>query len=313
MSDASLRPGLFARLKAGLARSASALSGAIAGALGSGRLDQATLDQLEEGLIAADLGVPTASALIAELKAERFGKEASVDDVRGALSGKIAARLAPLARPLAPDAARKPHVILVAGVNGTGKTTTIGKLAARYRSEGRRVVLAAADTFRAAAIEQLRIWSARAGAALVAGAVGADPAGVAFEALTRATAEGADVLIVDTAGRLQNKAVLMDELAKIVRVLKRLEPSAPHDVVLVLDATTGQNAIGQVEVFSSVAAVSGLIMTKLDGTARGGVLVAIAEKFKLPIHAIGVGEAIEDLQPFEADAFARALTGAENG
>ncbi len=312
MSDprgAGVRPGLLARLKAGLARSASTFSDAIASALGSGRLDQATLDQLEEGLIAADLGVPTAAALIAGLKEERLGKEASADEVRAVLAGRIAARLAPLARPLAPDPARKPHVILVAGVNGTGKTTTIGKLAARFKAEGHRVVLAAADTFRAAAIEQLKVWSDRAGATFVAGAVGGDPAGVAFEALTRAMAEGADILIVDTAGRLQNKAALMEELAKIVRVLKRLEPSAPHDVVLVLDATTGQNAIGQVEVFQSVGAVSGLIMTKLDGTARGGVLVAIAEKFKLPIHAIGVGETIEDLQPFEADSFARALTG----
>jgi fused signal recognition particle receptor len=305
------RPGLLARLKAGLARSASALSDAIAGALGSGWLDQATLDQLEEGLIAADLGPPTAAALVAGLKEERFGKEASADEVRAALARRIAALLEPLARPLALDPTRKPHVILVAGVNGTGKTTTIGKLAARYKAEGHRAVLAAADTFRAAAIEQLRIWSERAGATLVAGAVGADPAGVAFAALTRAKAESADVLIVDTAGRLQNKAALMDELAKIVRVLKRLEPSAPHDVVLVLDATTGQNAIGQVEVFQSVCAVSGLVMTKLDGTARGGVLVAIAERFKLPVYAIGVGEKIEDLQPFEADAFARALTGAD--
>ncbi|MSP51029.1 MAG: signal recognition particle-docking protein FtsY [Alphaproteobacteria bacterium] len=310
MSDPA-RPGLFARLKAGLARTAASLSGAVGQALARGRLDQETLDRLEESLIAADLGVATAAAVVAGLKAERFGAEATPAEIRAALALRIAAILAPHVRPLTPDPARKPHVILVAGVNGTGKTTTIGKLAARFRAEGRVVVIAAGDTFRAAAIEQLKIWSDRAGATLVAGAVGADPAGVAFEALTRATASRADVLIIDTAGRLQNKTALMEELAKIVRVVKRIEPSAPHDIVLVLDATTGQNAIQQVEVFRDVATVSGLVMTKFDGTARGGVLVAIADKFKLPIHAIGVGEAIEDLQPFDADAFARALTGAD--
>ena len=305
--------GWFSRLKAGLSRSTSSLGDGIAAILSRGKLDQATLDELEEHLIAADLGVATAAAVTQKLSAERFDKSITDQEIRAALADHITEILKPLAQPLTIDPAHKPHVVLVAGVNGTGKTTTIGKLAQQLNGAGHKVVLAAADTFRAAAIDQLQIWGTRVGVEVVTGQVGGDAAGLAFEALQKARAEGADVLLIDTAGRLQNKANLMAELVKIVRVIRKLDASAPHDSLLVLDATTGQNAINQVEIFKDECGTSGLVMTKLDGTARGGVLVAIAEKFGLPIHAIGVGESIDDLQPFEARAFAEALTGADSG
>ncbi len=312
-ADREKTGGWFARLKSGLSRSTASLGEGITSILSRGKLDQETLDALEDHLIAADLGIATAAAVTGKLAAERFDKSISDAEVRSALAEHIVAILEPVARPLAIDPAHKPHVILVAGVNGTGKTTTIGKLANQLHAQGHSIVLAAADTFRAAAIDQLKIWGERAGVAVVAGEVGGDAAGLAFAALEKAQAEGADLLMVDTAGRLQNKADLMDELVKVVRVLRKLDPSAPHDSLLVLDATTGQNAISQVATFKDQCGISGLIMTKLDGTARGGVLVAIAERFGLPIHAIGIGEKIADLRRFDARAFAEALTGVEGG
>ena len=301
--------GLFARLKAGLGRSSRQLSAGIGTILAGGALDEAALERLEELLIAADLGAATAAALTAALKARGLGRRASADEVRRALAQEIAAVLAPVEGALEIDAGAKPHVILVAGVNGTGKTTTIGKLACRLGGEGRRVMLAAGDTFRAAAAEQLAAWGARAGAPVVAREGGGDPAGLAYDALARARAEAADVLLIDTAGRLQNKAHLMAELRKIDRVVKKLDPRAPHSRLLVLDATTGQNAHGQVEMFREAINVDGLAMTKLDGTAKGGVLVALARRFGVPVVALGIGEGADDLRPFEARAFAHALLG----
>jgi fused signal recognition particle receptor len=308
----SEKPGFFARLKAGLSRTAGSLSQNITGLFGKRRLDAAALEELEDLLITADLGPVVAAKVTGRLAESRFDKEVSDAEIRQALAEVVEETLTPVARPLNIDPANRPHVILVVGVNGTGKTTTIGKMAAHLQAAGKRVMLAAADTFRAAAIEQLEVWGQRSCAAVVRRDVGADPAAVAYEAMERARAEGIDVLFIDTAGRLQNKADLMAELAKIVRVIGKQDESAPHDVLLVLDATTGQNALRQVEVFTEVARVSGLAMTKLDGTARGGVLVAVAEKFGLPVHFVGVGESLEDLQPFEADAFARALAGLED-
>ncbi len=304
--------GLLARLAAGLRRTSASLTGGIGAIFTGRRLDQAALDELEELLIAGDLGAATAAELTAALAEERFGKEVSADEVRRALAERIAALLAPVEASLAIDADARPHVILVAGVNGTGKTTTIGKLARRFRSEGRQVMLVAGDTFRAAAVEQLAIWGERAGAPVVSRTDGGDPAGLAFDALERARAEGIDVLLIDTAGRLQNKAHLMAELQKIDRVLKKLDPAAPHSRLLVLDATTGQNALGQVDVFREAIAVDGLVMTKLDGTAKGGVLVACARRFGVPVVAVGIGEGVDDLRPFDARAFASALMGLED-
>jgi fused signal recognition particle receptor len=303
--------GWFARLRAGLNRSSSRLRNNISTILTRRRLDAEALEQLEEALITADLGVEAASELVADLGRTRFGKEVTDQEVRGALAGSIAAILEPAIRPFWLDPAHRPHVILVCGVNGTGKTTTIGKLAHQFRSGGEKVVLAAGDTFRAAAIEQLEIWGERAGCFVVKGPPGADAAGLAFDALKQAQAEGADVLLIDTAGRLHNKAALMDELAKVVRVLKKIDSAAPHDVLLVLDATTGQNARTQVETFSSMVPITGLVVTKLDGTAKGGVVVALAKQFGLPVVALGVGEGLDDLRPFEARAFAEALLGLE--
>ena len=304
------RGGFFARLKAGLSKTAQNLSGSIGGIFTGRKLDRAMLDELEEALIAADLGIETASDMVEALARQKLGREVSGDEVRLALAAEIARILGPVARPLAIDAAKKPHVILVAGVNGTGKTTTIGKLANQLRAEGRNVMLVAGDTFRAAAVEQLKIWGERAGCPVVSRAeTGADAAGLAYDALAEAKAKGADVLIIDTAGRLQNKAHLMDELKKIDRVLKKLDAQAPHTRLLVLDATTGQNAHSQVEVFKAAVEIDGLVMTKLDGTAKGGVVVALAKRFGLPIVALGVGEGIDDLRPFEAEGFARALLG----
>jgi fused signal recognition particle receptor len=305
------REGWFARLRAGLSRSSNRLRDNISGILTRRRLDAEALEQLEEALITADLGVEAAGELVADLGRTRFGKEVTDEEVRRALAQSVAAILEPVARPLQLDPAHRPHVILVCGVNGTGKTTTIGKLAQQFRAGGEKVVLAAGDTFRAAAIEQLEIWGERAGCPVVKRPPGADAAGLAFDALKQAQAESADVLLIDTAGRLHNKAALMDELAKVVRVLRKLDPEAPHDTLLVLDATTGQNARTQVETFSSMVPISGLIVTKLDGTARGGVVVALARQFGLPVVALGVGERIADLRPFEARAFGEALLGLE--
>jgi len=303
------RTGLFARLKAGLSRSSTALKSGIASIFTHAKLDAVTLEELQDLLIASDIGVETARDLTARLAQDRFDKQISPHEVRAILSGEIAGILAPAARPLEIDPAHKPHIIVMVGVNGTGKTTTIGKLAKRLKGQGKSVMLAAGDTFRAAAIEQLAIWGKRVDVPVIKGKVGADAAGLAFEAVEQAQRQNIDVLLIDTAGRLQNKAGLMAELEKITRVIRKRDPSGPHGVILVLDATTGQNALSQVEVFKQKAAVTGLIMTKLDGTARGGILVSLAKKFGLPIHAIGVGEGVEDLQPFDAKAFAEALTG----
>ncbi len=301
--------GWFARLKTGLGKTATRLTQGIAALVVKRRLDQAMLDELEETLIQADLGVATAAKLVERLKRERFEKDITAEEVREAFAAAVAEILAPVASRLAPDPSRRPHVVLVIGVNGSGKTTTIGKLAHRWKADGLKVMLAAGDTFRAAAVEQLQVWGERAGVPVVFGAAGADSAGLAYEALERAKRESADVLLIDTAGRLHNKAHLMEELAKLVRVIRKLDPSAPHDAVLVLDATVGQNAHQQVEVFSKALPLTGLIVTKLDGTAKGGVLVALAEAFRIPVVAVGVGETAEDLRPFEARAFARSLMG----
>jgi fused signal recognition particle receptor len=301
----------FERLRQGMAKSSKSLTSGIADILVKRRLDAATLEELEEVLIRADLG-PAAAASIAGAVAEgRYNRDVDPEEVKQILAAQVAKLLSPAEIAFRFDEAHKPFVILVVGVNGSGKTTTIGKLGAIARREGFSVAFAACDTFRAAAIEQLAVWAERTGARLISRSTGADAAGLAFDALHMARQEGTDVLIIDTAGRLQNKANLMAELEKIVRVLKKLDPDAPHATLLVLDATTGQNALAQVEIFNRSAAVTGLIMTKLDGTARGGILVAITEKFRLPVHAIGVGEGIEDLQPFEAEAFSRAIAGLE--
>ena len=304
--------GWFARLRQGLAKSSGALADNVSAVLTKRRLDESILDDLEEVLLKADLGPAMAERVRASLGASRYPQGLTPDEVRKVLAEEIAKVLEPVAQPLTLDAAAHPHVILVVGVNGTGKTTITAKLAHRFMAEGNSVLLAAADTFRAAAIDQLKVWGDRIGAPVVAKEVGADPAGIAYEALERARAEGRDVLLIDTAGRLQNKTDLMAELAKIVRVLKKLDPSAPHSVVLVLDATTGQNALAQVEIFREIAGVTSLVVTKLDGTARGGILVAIAERFKLPINAIGIGEGLDDLEAFDALGFARAIAGAKS-
>ena len=303
--------GFFNRLKEGLSRSTQKLGGGITAVFVRRRLDDAALDELEELLIAADLGTEAAGRVIAAFRRSRFGKEVTDQEVKEALAEEIAAILRPVARPLELDPAHRPHVVLVVGVNGTGKTTTIGKLAQLWHEQGRRPMLVAGDTFRAAAVEQLQIWGQRTGCPVISGPPDADAAGLAFDALGRARAEGADVLLLDTAGRLHNKSVLMDELAKIIRVMRKQDPTAPHSVLLVLDATTGQNAIQQVKVFKEMVAVTGLIVTKLDGSARGGIVVALAETFGLPVHAVGVGEQAADLRPFDAAEFARGLVGSE--
>ena len=300
--------GWFQRLKSGLARSSAKLAGGITGIFTKKKLDRALLDELEEALIAADLGPATAARLIQALAKDRFDKEITEQEVREIFAAEIAAILKPVAKPLELSA-RRPHVVLVVGVNGSGKTTTIGKLAQAYKKAGKSVMLAAGDTFRAAAVEQLKIWGERAGVPVVARETGSDAAGLAYDALAKAREDGADLLLIDTAGRLQNKTELMAELQKVLRVIRKLDAEAPHDILLVLDATTGQNAHSQVEIFKAMCEVTGLVVTKLDGSAKGGVLVALAEKFKLPVHAIGVGESAEDLKPFDADAFARGLMG----
>ena len=305
--------GWLAKLRSGLARSSDRLGANLTGLFGTATLDQDRLDAIEEALIASDLGPALAGRIVAQLAPEKYPRGIDEAGVRAVVAAEVAKVLAPVARPLHVTAFPRPQVILVVGVNGSGKTTTIAKLAHLFAEQDYQVMLAAGDTFRAAAIEQLKIWGGRAGVPIIAGEQGADAAGLAFTALAAAREAGSDVLIIDTAGRLQNKAGLMDELAKIKRVLAKAMPAAPHDVVLVLDATTGQNALQQIEVFREVAGVTGLVMTKLDGTARGGVLVAAAERFGLPIHAVGVGEGMGDLRPFDPADFAAALAGAETG
>ena len=308
-SEAKARSGFLARMRQGLGRSTSKLVDGIGGLLIKRKLDAETLEGLEELLIGADLGPATAARLATVVGQTRFGPDVSERDVREILAREIAAILSPVATPLAVDPSRKPYVVLVVGVNGTGKTTTIGKLAKLYKEQGFNVMLAAGDTFRAAAIEQLKIWGARTGCRVVAAEPGADAPALAFDALAEAQRDKADLLLIDTAGRLHNKADLMAELQKMTRVLMKLDAEAPHSVILVLDATTGQNAHAQVEAFRELTNVSGLVLTKLDGTARGGVLVALAERFHLPVHALGIGEGADDLRPFDAQAFARALLG----
>ncbi len=297
----------FQRLRTGLSKTSSRLSEGITSLFNKRKLDAATLDDLEDLLIQADLGLETATAITDAIGKGRFEKGISADEVKEILADEVEKVLAPVAKPLIIDRSRRPHVVLVVGVNGTGKTTTIGKLADRFRREGLSVMLAAGDTFRAAAIDQLRIWGERTGASVVARAVGSDASGLTFDAVKVAQEQAVDVLLIDTAGRLQNKQALMDELQKVIRVIRKVDPSAPHDCVLVLDATTGQNALSQVEVFREKAGVTGLMMTKLDGTARGGILVAIAAKHRIPVHAVGIGEGVDDLQPFDPKEFARAI------
>ncbi len=299
----------FQRLREGLSRSSRELSGSIAGIFTKRKLDDETLEELEDVLIRADLGMETALRVTDTLSASRYGKDVSDTEVRAIMAQEIEKVLTPVAKALELDLSHKPHVILVVGVNGTGKTTTIGKLAAKLQQGGLSVMLAAGDTFRAAAIEQLKIWGERTGSPVVSSKLGADAAGLAWDAFERAKEAGSDVLIIDTAGRLQNKTELMAELEKIVRVLGKHDPEAPHTVLQTVDATTGQNALNQVEIFRNVAGVNGLVMTKLDGTARGGILVAIAAKHKLPVYFIGVGEQIDDLEPFSAGDFAKAIAG----
>jgi len=299
------KAGWLDRLKAGLSRSSGKLNDGITRILTKRRLDDAALEKLEELLITADLGVSAASRLTRAIAGSRFTQDANSDEVRDALAAEIASVLEPVARPITIDGAHNPHVILVCGVNGSGKTTTIAKLAKSFVDKGHKVMLAAGDTFRAAAIEQLCVWGERAGCPVVSSAPGADAAGLAFDAMEQAAKERVDVLLIDTAGRLHNKADLMAELQKIVRVVKKVDATAPHDCVLVMDATTGQNALAQTATFKEMVNVTGLIVTKLDGSARGGVVVALAEKFGLPVHAVGVGESMNDLQPFDARVFAR--------
>ncbi len=309
MND-STQQSWWKRLSGGLKRTSASLGGAIADLVTKRKLDVAAVEDLESELIRADLGPDFAARVIKALSDGRYEKGIAPDEVKAVLAGEIEKVLTPVARPL--EITTRPFVILVCGVNGSGKTTTIGKLAAKYRAEGKSVMLVASDTFRAAAIEQLKIWGERTGASVRASTPGADAASLAFEAVTAAKTEGADIVLIDTAGRLQNRTELMGELKKMVRVVTKVEPTAPHAVLLVLDATVGQNALSQVEIFTEVAGVTGLVMTKLDGTARGGILVAIAARFGLPVHFIGVGEGVEDLSPFTARDFARAVVGIED-
>jgi fused signal recognition particle receptor len=299
------------RLSGGLKRTSSSLGTAVADLVTKRKLDRAMLEDIEDVLLRADLGTEVAARISAAIGVGRYDKAISTDEVKNVVADEVEKVLTPVATPLLIDATQKPFVILVVGVNGSGKTTTIGKLAARLSAEGRKVMLAAGDTFRAAAIEQLTVWGERTKSPVIAAAQGSDSASLAFNALTAAREQARDVLLIDTAGRLQNKAELMKELEKVVRVIRKVDPSAPHAVLLVLDATVGQNALSQVEAFHRTAGVTGLVMTKLDGTARGGILVALAEKHRLPVHYIGVGESVDDLAPFTARDFARAIAGIE--
>jgi fused signal recognition particle receptor len=314
MSDTQEQPkqSWWRRLSSGLKRTSSSIGTAVADLVTKRKLDRAMLDEIEDVLLRADLGTEVAARVAAAVGDGRYDKAISADEVKTVVATEVEKVLTKVAQPLAIDAATKPFVILVIGVNGSGKTTTIGKLASRLRGEGRKVMLAAGDTFRAAAIEQLKIWGERTGAPVVARPHGSDAASLAFDALTQAKTDGIDVLLIDTAGRLQNKTELMSELEKVVRVMRKVDASAPHAVLLVLDATVGQNALSQVDVFRKVAGVTGLVMTKLDGTARGGILVALAEKFGLPVHFIGVGEGVDDLAPFTARDFSRSIAGLDD-
>jgi fused signal recognition particle receptor len=304
------RAGWFGRLKQGLSRSTGRLTEGLTGLFTKRKLDDEALEELEEALITADLGVSAAGRIVENFRKSRFGKEVSDHEVKEALAAEIGAILAPVARPLEIDTSRKPHVVLVVGVNGTGKTTTIAKLGQQWSEAGKKVTFVAGDTFRAAAVEQLQIWGSRTGCDVVAPAKqGADAAGLAFDALKQAQERQTDILLVDTAGRLHNKTALMEELRKVVRVMQRVDPTAPHSVLLVLDATTGQNATQQCKVFAEMVNVTGLVVTKLDGSAKGGIVVALAQEFGLPVHAVGVGEKAADLRPFSARDFSRSLLG----
>lgn len=303
---------LFQRMKEGLSRSTRTISDGITGIFTKKKLDRATLDDLEDLLITADLGLEAAADIVAAVGKGRHDKEVSADEIRTIVADEISEVLNPVAKPFVIDETKKPFTVLMVGVNGAGKTTTAAKIAARAQAQGKSVMLAAGDTFRAAAVEQLKVWGERLGIPVVSTKIGGDAAGLAYEALARARDEKTDLLLIDTAGRLQNKTDLMAELEKILRVIRKLDPEAPHATLLVLDATTGQNALNQVDIFGKTAGVTGLVMTKLDGTARGGILVAIAKRFGLPVHLIGIGEGIDDLQPFDAKTFARAITGASN-
>ncbi len=307
--EAEQTGGWWKRLSGGLGRTSSSLGSAITGLVSNRRLEPETLDALEDELVRADFGQELANRIVDDFGEGRYPPNLTPDEVKGVLAAEIEKVLTPVAKPL--EIGARPFVVLVAGVNGSGKTTTIGKLAARFRNEGKSVMLVAGDTFRAAAIDQLKIWAERTGATVMARAPGSDAASLAFDAIAAAKSQGTDIVLVDTAGRLQNRAELMGELEKMVRVMRKVEPAAPHAVLLVLDATVGQNALQQVEIFGKIAGVTGLVMTKLDGTARGGILVAIASKFNLPVHFIGVGEGVEDLAPFTAHDFARAVVGLE--
>ena len=298
----------FAKLKSGLSKTSSKLTGGITSIFTKRKLDKETLEELEELLVGADMGATVASRIVANFGKQRMDKEISSEEIKSTLASEIAQILEPVAKPLKIET-HKPHVVIVVGVNGNGKTTTIGKLAKQLQAQNHKIMLAAADTFRAAAVEQLVVWAERNKCEIITGAVNADPASVAYTAYEKARKDGVDVLLIDSAGRLHNKANLMAELQKIIKVIKKIDDSAPHSVIQVLDATTGQNAINQVEVFTSMVNVNGLVITKLDGTAKGGIVVALADKFKLPIHAIGVGEGIDDLQPFVASEFADNLFG----
>lgn len=309
MNEEAPKQSWWRRLSGGLKRTSSSLGTAVADLVTKRKLDRAMLDDIEDVLLRADLGTEVAARISAAVGHGRYDKAISADDVKAVVASEVEKVLAPVAQPLAIDETQKPFVILVVGVNGSGKTTTIGKLAAKFSAEGRKVMLAAGDTFRAAAIEQLKVWGERTQSPVIAGAQGSDSASLAFNALSAARDDKRDVLLVDTAGRLQNKAELMNELEKVVRVIRKVDGAAPHAVLLVLDATVGQNALSQVEAFHRTAGVTGLVMTKLDGTARGGILVALAEKYKLPVHFIGVGEGVDDLAPFTAADFARAIAG----
>lgn len=309
MSDGEKKPGFFSRLTSGLRRSSEKLTESVSAVFTKRKLDTAAIEELEELLIAADLGPAAAMRVTDRLAKDRFDKDVTDEEVKDALSATIEETLKPLEAPLDFAAGPKPEIVLFVGVNGSGKTTTLGKIAAKLTREGKKTLLVAGDTFRAAAVEQVSVWGERAGAPVEKREIGADAAGLAYDAVARAQREGFDVVLIDTAGRLQTKAALMDELRKIVRVIRKLDETAPHRVILVLDGTVGANAVSQAEAFLEASQVTGLVMTKLDGTAKGGALVQVADKFQLPIHAIGIGEGIDDLQPFDARAFARALAG----
>ncbi len=311
-SDEPAKKSWLSRLTDGLKRSSNSITQGVVSLVTKKKLDGEALEELEDILIQADLGVDTAMAITTRLEDERFGKEVSEEEIKQVLVDEVAKVLEPVAEPLRVAPSRKPHVILMVGVNGAGKTTTIGKLASKISALGMKPMLAAGDTFRAAAIEQLKVWGERTGAPVITRPQGSDAAGLAFDALTEAKANGTDVLLIDTAGRLQNRTELMAELEKVIRVIKKIDPDAPHDVLLTLDATTGQNALNQVDVFGKTAGVTGLVMTKLDGTAKGGILVAIAKKHQIPVHLIGVGEAVDDLEAFDPTSFARAIAGLDD-